>query len=73
MKKKTQQLNPEQKISELQKELEKKTRELEIEASLERVRAVAMSMNKFDDLLNICEVSFYEFKNLGFENWRIGL
>ncbi|MEJ2507635.1 MAG: hypothetical protein P8Y81_15350, partial [Ignavibacteriaceae bacterium] len=70
MKKKTQQLNPEQKISELQKELEKKTRELEIEASLERVRAVAMSMNKSEDLLSICEVSFKEFKKLGFDNIR---
>ncbi|MBT8380112.1 MAG: nuclear transport factor 2 family protein, partial [Ignavibacteria bacterium] len=51
-------------------ELEQKNRELEIEASLERVRAVAMSMNKSDDLLSICEISFKEFKKLGFDNLR---
>lgn len=51
-------------------ELEEKNRELEIEASLERVRAVAMSMHKTDDLLSICKVSFKEFKKLGFNNIR---
>ncbi len=70
MKKKTQQPKPEQKISELEKELVKKTRELEIEASLERVRTVAMSMNKSEDLLRICEVSFNEFQKLGFDHLR---
>ncbi len=45
-------------------------REAQIEASLERVRAVAMSMNKSEDLLSICEVSFKEFKKLGFDNIR---
>ncbi|HSW54123.1 MAG TPA: SpoIIE family protein phosphatase [Ignavibacteriaceae bacterium] len=54
-------------------ELEQKNRELEIEASLERVRAVAMSMNKSEDLLGICEVSFKEFKKLGFDNIRNAL
>ncbi len=51
-------------------ELELTNRDLEIEASLERVRAVAMSMHKSDDLLSICEVSFKEFKKLGFDNIR---
>ena len=45
-------------------------REAQIEASLERVRAVAMSMNKSDDLLSICDVCFKEFNKLGFENLR---
>jgi serine phosphatase RsbU (regulator of sigma subunit) len=45
-------------------------REAQIEASLERVRAVAMSMNKSEDLLSICEVSFKEFRKLGFDNLR---
>lgn len=45
-------------------------KEAMIEASLERVRAVAMSMNKPDDLLSICEVSFKEFQKLGFNNLR---
>jgi hypothetical protein len=48
-------------------------REAQIEASLERVRAVAMGMNKSDDLLSICEVSFKEFKKLGFDNIRNAL
>ena len=57
-------------VDEKTSELLNKNRELEIEASLERVRAVAMSMNKPDDLLSICEVSFKEFQKLGFENIR---
>jgi ketosteroid isomerase-like protein len=48
-------------------------REAQIEASLERVRAVAMSMSKSDDLISICEVSFKEFKKLGFDNIRNAL
>ena len=44
--------------------------ELEIEASLERVRTVAMSMNTSEDLLKICEVSFKEFQKLGFNQLR---
>jgi|GEM_PF-1307860 len=47
-------------------ELEHKNRELEIEASLERVRAVAMSMMKSDDLLNVCKAVFTELRLLGF-------
>ena len=45
-------------------------REARIEASLEKVRAAAMSMNKPDDLLNICEVLFKEFLKLGFGDLR---
>jgi hypothetical protein len=52
---------------------EAQAREAQIEASLERVRAVAMGMNKSDDLLSICEVSFKEFKKLGFDNIRNAL
>ena len=37
-------------------ELENKTRALEIEASLERVRTVAMGMYKPDDMLDICRI-----------------
>ena len=57
-------------VSEKTVDLVKKNKELEIEASLERVRSVAMSMHKSDDLLSICEVSFKEFQKLGFENIR---
>jgi len=51
-------------------ELVHKNRELEIEAALEKVRAVAMSMNKPDDLLNVCEILFKEFNSLGFTELR---
>ena len=71
--KKTTAILLEETIAELEqkrKAVEAQNRELEIEASLERVRAVAMSMQKSDDLLSICEVSFKEFKKLGFDNLR---
>jgi serine phosphatase RsbU (regulator of sigma subunit) len=71
--KKTTAILLEETIEELEqkrKAVEAQNRELEIESSLERVRAVAMSMNKSDDLLKICEVSFKEFQKLGFDNLR---
>ncbi|HEV7779716.1 MAG TPA: tetratricopeptide repeat protein, partial [Chitinophagaceae bacterium] len=48
-------------------------KELEIEASLERVRTVAMSMHKREDLLRICEVFFKELGALGFTEIRNAL
>ena len=51
-------------------ELENKSRELEIEASLERVRAQAMGMTKLDDLLSVCETLFSELQTLGFSELR---
>ena len=51
-------------------ELENKNRELEIETSLERVRAVAMGMKKPEDLPNVCEVLFKELQTLGFAEMR---
>lgn len=74
--KKTTAILLEETIEELEqkrKSVEDQNRELEIEASLERVRAVAMSMNKSEDLLGICEVSFKEFKKLGFDDIRNAL
>jgi hypothetical protein len=41
-------------------------REAQIEASLERVRAVAMSMHKSANLLNVCEIMYGELYKLGF-------
>ena len=41
-------------------------RNLEIEASLERVRTVVMSMQKPDELSGISEIVFTELKGLGF-------
>ena len=71
--KKTTAILLEETIEELEqkrKAVEEKNRELEIEASLERVRTVAMGMSKSEDLLSICEVSFRELQKLGFDNLR---
>ncbi|MBL7743065.1 MAG: nuclear transport factor 2 family protein [Chitinophagaceae bacterium] len=54
-------------------DLQMKTRELEIEASLERVRTVTMAMNTPRDILNICKVFFTELQSLGFKNLRNAL
>jgi Stage II sporulation protein E (SpoIIE)/SnoaL-like domain len=57
-------------VDEKTKDLLQKNKELEIEAALEKVRAVAMSMNRSEDLLSICEITFKEFQKLGFDNLR---
>jgi signal transduction histidine kinase len=49
---------------------ESQAREARIEASLERVRAQALSMRKPDDLPGICEVLFTELNTLGFTEIR---
>lgn len=49
---------------------EAQTREARIETALEKVRAVAMGMNKPGDLLNISETLYYELKSLGFDEIR---
>ena len=46
-------------------ELENKNRELEIESSLERVRTVAMSMYKPDDMLQVCKIISEQLQLLG--------
>lgn len=60
-------------VTERTAELVIKNRELEIEASLERVRAVAMGMMSASDLLEICKVQFQELKQLGFSDIRNSL
>ncbi|MGC4036999.1 MAG: ATP-binding protein [Chitinophagaceae bacterium] len=52
------------------KTVEAQNKELEIEASLERVRTVAMSMMTADDLLSICQTMFHELKKSGFDELR---
>ena len=49
---------------------EAQAREAKIEASLERVRAQALSMRKPNDLPGICEVLFTELLTLGFAEIR---
>jgi signal transduction histidine kinase len=71
--KKTTAILLEETIEELEKKrqaVEEQNRELEIETALEKVRAVAMGMNKSEDLVDICESLFLEFKNLGFDSLR---
>jgi signal transduction histidine kinase len=51
-------------------ELEHKTKELEIESSLERVRTAAMSIRKTADLADVSEIIFTELKALGFTDLR---
>jgi signal transduction histidine kinase len=51
-------------------ELENKTKELEIEAALERVRAVAMSMKKHDDMLDVCQIIADQLNAFGVEQIR---
>ena len=71
--KKTTAILLEETIEELEqkrKAVEAQNQELEIESSLERVRTVAMSMNKHDDLLRICEILFAELHTLGFRELR---
>ncbi|MBN2173877.1 MAG: hypothetical protein JW731_07090 [Bacteroidales bacterium] len=51
-------------------ELIVKNRELEIEAALERVRAMAMSMQKPDDLLDVCQTISEQLEALNVKNIR---
>ncbi len=60
----------EKELAKITLELERKNRDLEIEAALERVRIVAMGMSNPDDLLSICETMFRELKKLGFSDLR---
>ncbi len=66
-----------QKAAELEKLVEEKTndlllknRELEIEASLERVRAIALSMNDPADMLDVCRVISDQLKQLNVKDIR---
>jgi len=71
--KKTTAILLEETIEELEqkrKAVEIQNHELEIESSLERVRTVAMGMNKTDDILSISEVLFFELRKLKFDNIR---
>ena len=58
--------NPEQQIAELQKELAEKKRELEIEASLEKIRSSSLAMQKSDELFNVIRIVSEQLLQLGF-------
>ena len=51
-------------------DLQVKNRELEIEASIERVRAVAMGMTKPEDMLKVCRVISDQLQQFGVEHIR---
>lgn len=51
-------------------ELQQKTRELEIEAALEKVRSVALSLKNSDDMLEIAQVLYEQLLELGFTDIR---
>lgn len=51
-------------------ELEEKSRELEIEAALERVRAIAMGMKEPADMLEVCEAISLQMQSLGVKEIR---
>ncbi len=51
-------------------ELEHKTRELEIESALERVRTAAMAMQKPDDLMDVCQIISEQLEKLDISNIR---
>lgn len=53
--------------------LAKKEQELAIGSSLEKVRAVALSMKKPSDLLKICKSLYRELRKLGFDELRNAL
>ncbi|MEP7110620.1 MAG: hypothetical protein ABI760_21685, partial [Ferruginibacter sp.] len=59
----------------LRKELALKNRELEIEASLERVRSRSMAMHKSDELLEVIKVIAEQLTHLGlaFDNVSFGI
>lgn len=59
-----------QELEQKRKAVEAQNRELEIEASLERVRAVAMAMNKLDDMLTVCRVISEQMELLGTKDIR---
>jgi len=60
----------EQVVAERTADLQKKSRELEIEASLERVRAIAMSMKEQADMLKVCKSISQQLTKLGIKDIR---
>ena len=57
-------------LEQKRKAVEAQNRELEIESSLERVRTVAMSMNKSDDMLQVCLTISAQLELLGTKEIR---
>jgi len=62
----------EKQVAERTADLVEKNKELEVEASLERVRSVAMSMQKSTELADTASILFQQIKEFGFETWSCG-
>src|ERR1051326_7608708 len=60
----------ERQLAEKTAELEKKNRELQIESSLEKVRAIALSMKQPSDMLEICKTISAQLESLGVKEIR---
>jgi len=57
-------------LEQKRKAVEAQNKELEIESSLERVRTVAMSMNRPDDMLDVCKSISLQLQSLGVKEIR---
>ncbi|MGG9962196.1 sensor histidine kinase [Ferruginibacter sp. SUN106] len=57
-------------LEQKRKAVEAQNRELEIESALERVRTVALSMNKPDDMLEVCKTIALQLQLLGVKEIR---
>ena len=57
-------------LTELNEKIEKANAELKIEASLERVRAVAMGMKEPADMIKVCRMISDQLQHLGFTDIR---
>src|SRR5450432_1849595 len=57
-------------LEQKRKAVEAQNKELEVESSLERVRTVAMSMNKPDDMLDVCKNISLQLQSLGVKEIR---
>src|SRR3954452_2552992 len=59
-------------VETLQKELAVKNRALQIEAALETVRARTMAMQKSEELNEVAELLFKQVNDLGIKTWTTG-
>src|SRR5690242_18055117 len=57
-------------LEQKRKSVEAQNRELEVEALLERVRAVAMSMNRADDMPDVCKTISQQLELLNVKEVR---
>lgn len=60
-------------VKERTRDLVEKNKELAIEAALEKVRAVALSLTKSDEMLNVAKVLYEQLLQLGFTEIRNAL